>query len=75
MRAIAITFATLLVCGGLLSADGAQAGSFQSSNAKLADKSLAGQAGGLYGIGGSEPYVKYFKSRMTQISRCCGSTR
>src|SRR5262249_37925883 len=31
---------------------------------KLGDKSLDGKAGGIYGIGGSEPHVKYFKSRM-----------
>ena len=27
-----------------------------------------------YGIGGSEPHVKYFKSRMIEITRCCSGT-
>jgi hypothetical protein len=47
------------------------AGSFTNSPGKLADKYLSGQAGGRYGIGGSEPRVKYFKSRMKKIPRCC----
>ncbi len=47
------------------------AGSFHNSPAKLGDKHLSGQAGGRYGIGGSEPRVKYFKNRMKKIPRCC----
>jgi hypothetical protein len=47
------------------------AGSFHNSNAKGGDKLLSGQAGGRYGIGGSEPRVKYFKNRMKKIPRCC----
>ena len=50
------------------------AGSFHNSNAKLADKTLGGQAGGMHGIGGSEPHAKYFKSRMKKIPRCCTGT-
>jgi hypothetical protein len=50
------------------------AGSFHSSNAKLGDKSLDGRAGGIYGVGGSEPHVRYFKSRMKKIPRCCTGT-
>jgi hypothetical protein len=41
---------------------------------KLGDKYLDGKAGGFYGIGGSEPHVKYFKSRMKKIPPCCGSS-
>ena len=33
------------------------AGAFQMSNAKLADKYLAGKAGGRYGIGGTESVI------------------
>ena len=33
------------------------AGSFQGSGAKLADKYLAGMAGGRYGIGGTESII------------------
>jgi hypothetical protein len=40
------------------------AGSFNKSPNKLADKYLSGQAGGRYGIGGSEPRVKYFKNKI-----------
>ena len=50
------------------------AGSFQNSTAKLADKSLGGFAGGFYGIGGSEPQVKYFKNKKKKIPRCCAGT-
>jgi len=50
------------------------AGSFHNSTAKLADKSWAGMAGGFYGIGGSEPHVKYFRNRMRKIPRCCMGT-
>jgi hypothetical protein len=49
------------------------AGSFHNSTAKLADKSLGGYAGGFYGIGGNEPKVKYFRSRMKKIPRCCAA--
>ncbi|HEV8715674.1 MAG TPA: hypothetical protein VGX03_22955 [Candidatus Binatia bacterium] len=42
------------------------AGSFQNSTAKLGDKYLAGQAGGRYGIGGTEPRVPYFKKKKKQ---------
>ena len=87
MRSIAATLPTLLVCAGLLSAGGAQAGttlspkviqlagSFQNSTAKLGDKSLTGQAGGIYGIGGSEPHAKYFNSRMRKLQRCCAASK
>ena len=51
------------------------AGSFHNSNAKLGDKTLTGQAGGIYGIGGGEPHVKYFKNRMSKIPRCCAASR
>jgi len=47
------------------------AGSFHNSTAKLGDKSLSGQAGGFYGIGGSEPHVKYFKKK--KPPQCCAS--
>ena len=47
------------------------AAAFNKSPNKLADKYLSGQAGGRYGIGGSEPRVKYFKNRMKKIPRCC----
>jgi len=66
--------------GGVASiapAVGAQSGLIQvaESNSKspnkLGDKYLDGKAGGFYGIGGSEPHVKYFKSRMKKIPRCC----
>ena len=39
------------------------AGSFQNSTAKLADKYLAGLAGGRYGIGGTEPRAPYFRKK------------
>src|SRR5262245_49638610 len=42
---------------------------------KLADKYMPGAAGGIYGIGGSEPKAKYFKSRMKKIPRCCAASR
>lgn len=42
------------------------AGSFQNSTAKLGDKYPAGQAGGRYGIGGTEPRVPYFKKKKKQ---------
>jgi len=50
------------------------AGAFAKSTNKLGDKYLDGKAGGIYGIGGSEPHVKYFKSRMPKIPRCCTGT-
>jgi hypothetical protein len=40
------------------------AGSFQNSTAKLADKYLAGRAGGRYGIGGTESVV--FKKKKSK---------
>ena len=51
------------------------AGAFNKSPNTLADKYLSGQAGGRYGIGGSEPRVKYFKNRMKKIPRCCEASR
>jgi hypothetical protein len=39
---------------------------------KLGDKYLDGKAGAIYRIGGSEPHVKYFKSRVKRIPLCCG---
>jgi len=42
---------------------------------KLADKSMAGLAGGFYGIGGNEPRAKYFRSRMKKIPRCCTASK
>jgi hypothetical protein len=50
------------------------AGSFHNSNAKGGDKLLSGQAGGRYGIGGSEPKAKYFKNKMKKIPRCCANS-
>jgi hypothetical protein len=38
---------------------------------KLDDKYLDGKAGGIYGIGGSEPHVKYFKNKMKKPKPCC----
>jgi len=40
---------------------------------KLGDKSLDGKAGGVYGIGSSEPHVKYFKNKKKKPRRCCGA--
>jgi hypothetical protein len=41
---------------------------------KLGDKYLDGKAGGIYGIGGSEPHVKYFKNKKKKPRPCCGAT-
>ena len=51
------------------------AGAFNKSPNKGADKYLAGQAGGRYGIGGTEPKVKYSKNKMKKIPRCCAASR
>jgi hypothetical protein len=42
---------------------------------KGADKYMSGQGGGRYGIGGSEPKVKYFNAKMKKIPRCCVASK
>lgn len=87
MRTMTIALSILLSASAPVSAAGSApvtvlspktiqlAGSFHNSTAKLGDKSLDGKAGAIYGIGGSEPHVKYFKSRMKKIPRCCSASK